>query len=401
MLDSEEAARRLGIKVPTLYAYVSRGLISARKGLDGRRISFSADEIEARSRRLRRARHVEIRVATVATGISQLHEGGPSYRGVPAAELAAGSSFEEVAELLWRAGPGPWQPADEALKATGMDNLPARDRIRLAVIMAGATDPVRSDLRSEAVVRTGRRLLATVVRAVSPEASSRVSGRSRPDGRRRPHRPRDDEAGMAAALAAYLASATVTPELVRAVNAILVLMADHEIALSTLAVRVAATARSDCYDAALAGLGTVSGPLHGAASDVARRFLEDSEKRGVDRALGDILRWQGSIPGFGHSDYTEGDPRFAVLMPYFEDLASPSARDLVHNVLATTERQGLPLPNVNLAIAAIAFAGRLVPDAGEILFTVARMAGWIAHYLEELEEAPRRFRTRTLYNADS
>src|SRR5262245_9778895 len=85
MLDSEEAARRLGVKVPTLYAYVSRGLISTVKGPDGRRNLFSTEEIEERARRLRRGHNAEIRVATIATGVSKLHEDGPSYRGVPAA----------------------------------------------------------------------------------------------------------------------------------------------------------------------------------------------------------------------------------------------------------------------------------------------------------------------------
>ena len=87
MLDSEEAARRLGVKLPTLYAYVSRGVITPMKGPDGRRNLFSAEEIDERSRRIRRARNTEIRVATIGTSVSKLHEGGPSYRGVPAAGL--------------------------------------------------------------------------------------------------------------------------------------------------------------------------------------------------------------------------------------------------------------------------------------------------------------------------
>jgi citrate synthase len=206
---------------------------------------------------------------------------------------------------------------------------------------------------------------------------------------------------VAERLSQRLGAPNVAPELVRAVNAVLVLLADHEISPSTLAVRIAATTRADCYDALLAGLGTISGPLHGSASDVARRLLEDSEQRGVERALGETLRWQGSFPGFGHSDYVAGDPRFSALLPFFEALAAPPQRKVLEDVLARTQSQGLPHPNVHLAIGAIAYAAKLAPEAGETLFTIARMTGWVAHYLEELEEAPRRFRTRTVYLADS
>jgi len=388
MLDSEEAARRLGVKVPTLYAYVSRGLISTTKSPDGRRNLFSTEEIEERARRLRRARNSEIRVATIATGVSKLHEDGPSYRGVPAVSLVASASYEEVADLLWNAEPGPWVAAPEAVDVAAKASFAARDRIRLAVVVAGATDPLRADLRPTAVTRSARRLIATAVQALNagptPEADDEQA-----------------EVSIAERLSRRLGAPKVTPELVRAVNAVMVLLADHEIAPSTLVVRVAATTRADCYDALLAGLGTISGPLHGSASDVARRLLEDSEQRGVERALGETLRWQGSFPGFGHSDYVDGDPRFTALLPFFEAIAAPRQRKVLREVLARTESQGLPQPNVNLAIGAIAYAAKLAPEAGETLFTIARMTGWVAHYLEEIEEPPRRFRTRTVFVGDS
>jgi citrate synthase len=393
MLDSEEAARRLGVKVPTLYAYVSRGLISTVKGPDGRRNLFSTEEIEERARRLKRTRNSEIPIATIVTGVSEVHADGPYYRGVPAISLVATSSYEEVADLLWNAEPGPWIAAPEAVNVAAAASPAARDRVRVAAVMAGATDPLRADLRRDAVIRSARRLIATVVQALdsgqSPAGSS--PGQSAEAG----------ELPIAERLTKRLGAAKVTPELVRAVNATLTLLADQEIAPSTLAVRVAASTRADCYDALLAGLGTISGPLHGSASDVARRLLEDSEQRGVERALGETLRWQGSFPGFGHSDYPAGDPRFTALLPFFTALAAPHQQNVLEEVLARTEAQGLPQANVNLAIGAIAYSANLAPEAGETLFTIARMTGWIAHYLEELQESPRRFRTRTVYVGES
>jgi citrate synthase len=383
MLDSEEAARRLGVKVPTLYSYVSRGHISAHRGADGRRIAFRADEIEERARRLRRSANSDVRVVTITTGVSELTPDGPSYRGHPAVALVDDASFEEVADLLWGASSGIWRPDAQIVELTARSNLAARDRLRLAVVLSGAHDAMRADLRPEAVVRAARRLVATMIASLPGEPGEVKDGAwDRP---------------LAARLAERLGAATVTDELRDAVNAILVIQADHELAPSTLAVRVAATTRADCYDALLSGLGAISGPVHGGASDYVRRLLDSARSTGVDRALGDALRWQGSLPGFGHVDYGDGDPRFRPLMRCFERLADDDARSLVEAVLTRAEAQHLPSPNVDLAIGAITFAADLAPDAGETLVTVSRLAGWVGHYLEEIQEMPRRIRARSVY----
>ena len=73
----------------------------------------------------------------------------------------------------------------------------------------------------------------------------------------------------------------------RTVNTALVLLADHELATSTVAVRVAASTRADLYDAVLAGLGTMAGPLHGGASQLAYTLLVAAERDGVERAVND------------------------------------------------------------------------------------------------------------------
>jgi citrate synthase len=383
MLDSEEAARRLGVKVQTLYSYVSRGQISAHRGRDGRRVAFRADEIDDRARRLRGPSHSEFRVTPITTEVSRLTAEGPSYRGHPAVSLAGDTRFEDVADLLWVTDPGPWHPRPDIVAMTARFKLAARDRLRLAVVFAGAHDPMRADLRPEAVVRAGRSLIATMIASLpGPD-----------DGRCRA----DDDRLLAARLAERLGASQVTDELLDAVNAILVVQADHELAPSTLAVRVAATTRADAYDALLSGLGAISGAVHGGAADYVRRLLDSAQRTGVDRALGEALRWQGSLPGFGHVDYDEGDPRFGPLMGFFERLADADVRALVGDVLARAEAQHLPHPNVDFAIGAITFAASLAPDAGETLITVSRMAGWIAHYLEEIQETPRHIRARSVY----
>ena len=110
LLESEEAARRLGVKLPTLYAYVSRGLLSSQRAADGKRSLFDVEQIEALARRSRGGRQVETRLATVTTAITQLRTDGPYYRGRQTAGLATTVPYEEVAALLWEDDRARWQP---------------------------------------------------------------------------------------------------------------------------------------------------------------------------------------------------------------------------------------------------------------------------------------------------
>src|SRR3984957_18185505 len=113
MLESAEAARRLGVKLPTLYAYVSRGLLVSHPAPDGRRSLFAAEDVEALAKRSRGGRTTETRLATVTTSTTQLRDDGPVYRGTPATVLATTVPYEHAAELLWRGdpvAPTPWEP---------------------------------------------------------------------------------------------------------------------------------------------------------------------------------------------------------------------------------------------------------------------------------------------------
>jgi citrate synthase len=406
MLDSEEAARRLGVKLTTLYAYVSRGLLTSHPSTVGRRSQFDVDEVERLARRSRQGKTVETRMATITTGITQLSDEGPVYRGRPATELAMSTPYEEVAEWLWGMAPlasvgsgsgyGPvrdgamWAP----LSLGTPPSVGSSDRMRWAVVMAGAHNPLRADLRPEAVIRTARQVAASLV-DVLPLATGGDRRAGFPSGSSGPAPPLPP-GSMAARLAGRLASAP-SEALVRWVNAAMVLLADHELATSTVAVRVAASTRADLGASLLAGLGTVSGPLHGGASQMAYSLLVEAERRGVERALDDTLRWQGVLPGFGHAVYKNGDARFGVLHGLFEELAPPEKIALVDSLIALAEQHSIPQPNVDLALASVAWATGMPPDSGSTLFAVARVAGWVAHYLEELEERPLRYRARAVY----
>jgi citrate synthase len=178
-------------------------------------------------------------------------------------------------------------------------------------------------------------------------------------------------------------------------------MADHELATSTLAVRLAASTHADLSEALSAGLGTIAGPLHGGASQLAYGLLLDAERMGVEPALDETLRWQRVLPGFGHPVYTGGDPRFELLVTLFDQMATSEHRDMVNAIIELAAAHGLPAANVDLSLAAIAWAAGMPRDAGRTIFTVARVAGWTAHYLEELGERPLRFRARAVYASAS
>jgi citrate synthase len=380
LLTTEEAARRLGVKVPTLYAYVSRGLLESHRDPARRGSLFDLADIEGLAARSRGGRQTATRLATITTAVTQLDlERGPVYRGQRATELAATASFEDVAALLWRSDPD--EPVDWAAPDLGACPLTQTlDRMRWALVVCGASDPLRSDLRPASVARAARRIAAALTEVVGPA----------PPG----EGPRSS---IAARLTARLTSnAAVMPT---ALNAALVLLADHELATSTMAVRVAASVRADPYDALAAGLATLAGPLHGGASQLAYELLAVAERDGAARALNDVLREQGRLPGFGHSVYKSGDPRFDALYRLAEPLLSAERRALVREVVALAAAHDVPLANVDLALAALSWGTGMPPDAGRTIFAVARVAGWAAHYMEELTERPVRFRARAVYAA--
>jgi citrate synthase len=387
MLPSEEAARRLGVKVSTLYAYVSRGLLASHPEPGGRRSLFDLADIERLASRQRGGRKVESRLATITTGVTQLRQDdGPFYRGQAATELAATTSFEEVAGLLWGTGTeGEWS-------APALGDCPLvenSDRMRWALIMSGANDPLRSDLRPAAVFRSARRVIAALTASVGSGSGSGSAPVDAGDGSvpialRLARRLAGDRPGAALSAAA--------------VDAALVLMADHELATSTVAVRMAASTRADLYDALLAGLATMAGPLHGGASQRAFELLVTVERDGAARALNDVLRWHNHLPGFGHMIYKERDPRFDALWALAAPLLSEERAALFLQVVELAAAHDVPVPNCDLALAALSWGTGMPPDAGRTIFTIARVAGWTAHYAEELLERPLRFRARAVYS---
>jgi len=386
VLTTDEVARRLGVKPATIYAYVSRGLLASSRNADGKGSLFAEADVEAFAASRRRT-VAPGESPPIHTGITLIKDGTLYFRGQDALALATAASYESVATLLWTGHLDTRHaaPAGEllALAEAVTGPLPAAarlaDRLRVIVAALAAADPLRFDTAPAAVIATGRTMIATMVAALPL--------------RRLTEPPLDDRFPLAGVLWPRLTADDPTPAGIATLNAAMVLLADHDIAASTLAARVAASTRAHPYAVVGAGLAALDGPLHGAASGLAYTLLAEAVRTGDPMgAISDRLRAGGTIPGFGHRLYPGGDPRALTLLALIRETAAGDACATIDEVAAAvTQRSGL-LPNIDFAIAAFALLNNMDPEAGEAIFAVARTAGWIAHALEEYSDRPSRFR---------
>jgi citrate synthase len=397
-LSTEEAARRLGVKRETVYAYVSRGLLERHPASGPHDSRFDPEEVERLAERARRPDRSSALEVVVETELTLLDPAGRlSYRGRDAVELARFRSFEEVVALLWDGAPStPWELDDERAAAIAAladalgPDAPDAERIPAVVATLAARDPRRDDRDPESVRRAGADVFAGILAALEPERGEKLSyGDSKS--------PQESGnlgggAGVAARLWGALATdgAKSRPEQVAALNAALILLADHELAASTFAARVAASAWAGPYRVILAGLGPLGGALHGGAG-LAVEALIDEVAAGADPGTAlDAQIAAGPVPGFGHRVYRDRDPRADHL------LARLGTASVAGALLEAAADRGLPAPNVDFALAVLVKAQGLRNGSSPTIFTVARIAGVVAHALEEYEHRLR-FRPRASY----
>ncbi len=388
-----EAAERLGIQLPTLYAYVSRGLLvshpipGAHRGSRYRKADI--DRLAGRARGRAAAGAFTVVVDSSLTLVEP--SGRLYYRGWDVPTASREASFERVAEWLWtgvEAGEPPaWTstPASLAVVEQATRGLPPGsslvDRMRVGLAVTAAADPLRHDRRPEAVALVGRTLISTLVDSL-------------------PGRGTRDDAGpsIAARLWPKLSSRPGTAAEVVSLNAALVLLADHDLAASTLAARVAASTWADPYLCVQAGLAALGGPLHGAAADHTRALFDEVlAGRSAQEVVGDRLRDPAGLPGVGHAVYEGPDPRAGALLEAIEAANPPGQSwQAVQAIRTVVEERNLPAVNIDFALAALCVCLDLGPGAGEAIFAVARTAGFLAQAIEEYPHRLR-FRPRTAY----
>jgi len=384
-LTASQAAAELGVTLPTLYAYVSRGLLASESAPgEPRARRYRRDDIERLQARQELRRHPE-KAATRAlawgepvldSALTMIDGRALYYRGRDAVALSRQLSLEQVAALLWTGDEG---AADELFADTAPPRaLPAPaaariytslapvERMQALLPLAAAADPAAWDLRPEAVARCGARILAVATEAVTGK-------------------PRHRDGVVASLLAAWRprgrgASKTFSASL----SAALVLSADHELNVSTFAARCVASAEATPWDAVAAGLAALKGRRHGGEAFRMAALLREAEAAGPATALTAWLRRGERLPGIGHKLYPAGDPRGTELLALAARAApgSPALRRVQTLGAAATKLTG-ELPNIDLGLAALAAALRLPAGAPHALFALGRTLGWVAHAIEE------------------
>ncbi|PYE82411.1 citrate synthase family protein [Pseudoroseicyclus aestuarii] len=380
-LDAEGAAQALGVSRATLYAYVSRGRIGTdpAPGDPRRRLYRRADidallQKKAQGRRPGQAAEAALDwgLPVLASGLSQIEGGRLLYRGRDAADLAQEASLEEAARLLWGCGasdpfvappPAPWKKAQ--MKAARRLPLTEGCQLLLPSLPEGRRAAWQ---RSPAYLWPGG---AALMRAMA----AAVSGTQPSD----------------LPLHRHLAQAWGAEDGAELIRRALVLLADHELNASAFAVRVVASTGASLGACLQAGLSALSGPLHGGATSLVERLLDEVQALGAEPALEARLRRGEGVPGFGHKLYPQGDARAAALLPL---LPPDAGRDRLIALMAEGSGRA---PTIDVALVALRRALDLPPGAALALFAVGRSAGWVAHALEQGGE-DRLIRPRARYS---
>ncbi|UFS60102.1 citrate/2-methylcitrate synthase [Subtercola endophyticus] len=418
-LTSAQVASRLNVKLETLYAYVSRGQLVGERAEDGGS-TFDPLDVEAfAARRRRRAGAGDARrgapgrpIMVLDSELALIENDELYFRGRPAGQLARRLTFEQAVEFLWRApasgrasvlGQTPAAPRDgendflsrrevvsaarRAARALG-PSAHVVDQLSMAVTVCGSWDENRQNVHPAAVRSAGRRMIATMVDALTDRHSD--SDRGEPAPRSAP---------LAERLWPKLSCAAPTAADIRLVNSTLVLCMEHDLAISTMAARVAASARVDAYAAVAAALCSFDSTMHGAASVAAAEMIDETIRTGnAERALAAQLAESPVIPGFGHLVYRTHDPRARFLLQAMRRHAGfEPVVEAVDRLEAVVALRSPRVINLDLALGAFVVGADLRRDAGELLFAVGRTAGWIAHVIDEYAQPALRLRPEARY----
>lgn len=361
-ISAEEAQNRLGVKLQTLYAYASRGLVGVRQDeADPRRSLYAADDIARLAlRRSRRYSHepeaTQLRAESgppLVSGLTAVSEGSLRYRGREVTALAETASLEDVARLLWAAEDDPFAGlAPHPLMVSGAD-----PKIRMFALLAhrAALDPAAAGRAEGALRREAAAVLTDLVDA----AAGAVRTMALHDRLARFWRVDGYKADM--------------------IRRALVLAADQDAGdASNYAARVAASTGAGLAASALAGLSTFSGPLHGGGAARVAAFVAETRRSHNPHAAVTNRIGQGlETPGFGHVHFPDGDPRARALLEAMrwsdELMAIAEAGQTV-----TGEK-----PNFDFALVAMCRTLGLPAEAPTTIMMVARTAGWLGHALEQ------------------
>lgn len=358
----DEVCRLLGVRPQTVYAYVSRGKLEVTPDpADTRRSLYRAEDVAGLTKRKKAGRKHETLAAntlfgsepSIPTALCSFYRGRPYYRGQDAVSLARTATLEEAAQLLWGAA----QPVD-------FSSGGAATSARAGTSGRSAAFTALAKLSADGHSTRGR-----LTRVLHHEAQGLVGQLATAFGAQPGRQP------LHLRFAQGWKQSPAVAELLRTA---MVLLADHELTSSAFVARIAASTGASLPACLLAGLTTLSGPLHGDASGRVQALFSEVERLGDDKVVAHYLSTGSPLAGFGHHLYPDGDPRAAALLALFEP-----PKVIARFIAKVTALTGLQ-PNIDVALAALVAHHRLPVDAAFGLFATARSVGLLAHSLEQL-----------------
>jgi citrate synthase len=333
------------------------------------------------------------------------------YRGIPIEELAQKSTFIETAYLLiWG-----HLPAQAELNAFEQDirqhrrlKYRVRDMMKCFPDTGHPMDALQTAAASLGLFHSRRaldnpdyirqaviRLLAKIPTVVAASELIRHGND--------PIRP-NDQLDYAANFLYMLTERKPTPLSARIFDQSLILHAEHTMNTSTFSALVTASTLTDPYAVVASAVGTLAGPLHGGAAEDSLDLLEaigsvDQVRPYVDHCI----ETRQKIIGFGHRVYKVKDPRAGILQNLAEQLFDELGYDPYYDIAlelekVVEEKLGSKGIHVNVDFYSGLVYRRLgIPkDLFTPIFAIARVAGWLAHWKEQLD-ANRIFRPTQIY----
>jgi len=290
------------------------------------------------------------------SAISTIRDGRLWYRGQDAIGLSNTYQLEDIANLLWGGSAITIGTAGVITASSAESGDPLGCGL-IALASRSAKD-LPTYGRSIAMLREeAADVLSTLVCAMCGSTNLRPGS----------------------SISAQIATAWQRPQAESVIRQALVLLADHELNASTFATRVAISTGASLSAGVLAGLATLTGPLHGRAAMSVTTLTDTVTRIGAEATVRERLLQGQPFPAFGHPLYPDGDPRASALLsqlplaPEYDDLA------------VWVERLVGELPNVDFALAAMAYAYELPIESPLALFAAGRCVGWLAHALEQAE----------------
>jgi citrate synthase len=317
------------------------------------------------------------------------------YQGLNIHDLATKSTFEEVVFLLWNGRLPKRAELDELKKNIAASyELPEwvaevfkyfpkdaepMDALRTAVSALSFFDKESRDLSRAASIRVATRLtarFATIVAAIDRTRNGKAPIKPNPDLN-------------IATNFLYMLNGEMPDEFdAHVFDVALILQADHELNASTFTARVVAGTLADMYSCVTAGLGALSGPLHGGANTaVMKMLIEIGSVDKVESYIKDALAKKKKIMGFGHAVYRTEDPRATHLRQFSKEMGERKGDtkwyDMTAKVEEVMKREKGLLPNVDAYSASTYYMMGIPLDLYTPIFAISRISGWTAHILEQ------------------